>query len=786
MPPDDRYRRAAAAGGVGVWDWNLATGEIYVDPFLKELLGYADHEIRNHLDDWGRYVHPDDADSVFERAQAHIRGETPAFEVEHRMLHRDGSIRWILARGVATRDEQGTAVSMAGTDTDITERKRGEHALRHAMDLNRRIVESSGDCVKLLDLEGRIVYMNSVGLRLLEISELGDLLNRPIAAFFEGATREAAEAAVASARRGETGRFQYLMRTASGVAKWWDAVVTPVTDGSGTAQQLLAVSRDITERRREEAFRAAQHEVLEMIASGSSLPAVLDRVVLLVESLSDGMLCSVLLLDEDGMTIRHGAAPSLPAEYVNAIDGLAIGPSVGSCGTAMYRGSRVIVLDIETDPLWENYRDVALRFGFRACWSTPIFSPLGLVLGSLAMYYTEPRAPSREELQLIETAADIARVAIHRQRASEALRHSEARTRAILRAVPDWMFLTTRDGVFIDYHVKDVAKLYVPPSTFLGRNVRDVLPTPVADALAQAFARVFASDEMQKLEYSIDSDAGERCYEACVVRCDGDRILSIVRDITERRRAELEADAHKRELAHLSRVATLGELSGAMAHELSQPLTAVLSNAQAACRLLERQSPDLEAVRAALDDVVRNGRRAGAVMDRLRTLLRKEDTALLPIDVNEVAREVVDLVAGELTSRRVTVDNALQPALPPVLGDRVQLQQVLLNLLLNACDAMNETPVAGRRLMLSTMAVDGAVELIVSDSGTGIPDGQLERVFEPFVTFRDHGLGLGLAISRSIVTAHGGSIRAENNPDRGATFRCVLPIASAEVFEPAG
>ena len=140
MHIDDRHRRAAAAGGVGFWDWNLATGEIHVDPVLKEMLGYQDHEIRNHLDDWGRLVHPDDAAAVFEQAQAHIAGRTPAYEVEHRMVHRDGSIRWFLARGSLIRDEQGTPVGMTGSDTDITERKRSEEALRQAEELNKRIV----------------------------------------------------------------------------------------------------------------------------------------------------------------------------------------------------------------------------------------------------------------------------------------------------------------------------------------------------------------------------------------------------------------------------------------------------------------------------------------------------------------------------------------------------------------------------------------------------------------------------------------------------------------------
>jgi PAS domain S-box-containing protein len=661
---------------------------------------------------------------------------------------------------------------------------RSDHAsLRQAEELNRRIVESTGECVKILDLDGRLVYMNAAGQRMLEIADPGALLNRPLAGFFDGEVRAAAEDAVAQARDGGSGRFQYVMRTASGEAKWWDAVLTPITDRSGAVVQLLAISRDITERRREEAFRTAQHQVLEMIATGSALSAVLDSLVRLVEDQCEGMLCSVLLLDENGTTVRHGAAPSLPADYVHAIEGSSIGPRAGSCGTAMYLGERVIVSDVLTDPLWEDYRDLAQRSGLRACWSTPIFSPQRTILGAFAMYYHEPRVPRVDELRLIEASADIARIAIEQRRAYQAWRQSEARVQAILRAIPDWMFLTTVEGVFLDYHVKDVSKLHAPPSEFLNRNVRDVLPPPVAETLAQAFARVGASDEDERVEYALAFDNDERSYEARIVRCDGDKILSMVRDITARKRAELEADAQRRQLAHLSRVANLVELSGTLAHELSQPLAAVLSNAQAARLMLDQTPLDVEQLRAALDDVIKSDKRAGAVIDRLRTLLRKGEATLQPVDLGDVAREVIDLAYGELRSRRVTVNSSFSPSMPLVLGDRVQLQQVILNLVLNACDAMNGTPLTRRHLAVSTTANDGFVELVVSDCGPGIPHGQLERVFEPFVTFREHGLGLGLAISRSIVTTHKGWIRAENNVDGGATFRCLLPIAPAESFE---
>ena len=254
---------------------------------------------------------------------------------------------------------------------------------------------------------------------------------------------------------------------------------------------------------------------------------------------------------------------------------------------------------------------------------------------------------------------------------------------------------------------------------------------------------------------------------------------AFIRDITDRKRAELDSAAQRRELAHLNRVLILGELSGALAHELSQPLAAILTNAQAARRFLEHTPVDLPEVCATLDDVIRNDQRAGAVIDRLRALLKKGDNLLQPLNLNDVTREVLDLTHSDLLARRMSVTTRLAPDIPSVLGDRVQLQQVILNLVLNACDAMTETDPVERRLTLTTAADNEFVQVSVSDRGIGIPHDQLGAVFEPFVTFREQGLGLGLAISRSIVLAHRGRIVAENNADRGATFRCFLPVAGA-------
>ena len=178
--------------------------------------------------------------------------------------------------------------------------------------------------------------------------------------------------------------------------------------------------------KKEEEFRNGQSRVLEMIAANAALGDILTRLVLLIEAQSPGMLCSVLLLSEDGDHVRHGAAPNLPEDYVAAIDGGQLGPKTGSCGTAMYRGERVVVTDILKDPLWEDYRELAVAAGLRACWSTPILSGRGKVLGSFAMYYREPRTPTGDEAGLTEVATRIAGIAIEHQAAREILARTQA------------------------------------------------------------------------------------------------------------------------------------------------------------------------------------------------------------------------------------------------------------------------------------------------------------------------------------------------------------------------
>jgi len=247
-------------------------------------------------------------------------------------------------------------------------------------------------------------------------------------------------------------------------------------------------------------------------------------------------------------------------------------------------------------------------------------------------------------------------------------------------------------------------------------------------------------------------------------------------DITVRKIAEGEADAQRQTLAHITRVATVGELSGAIAHEINQPLTAILANAQAARRMLGSQPPPLDDIGAALDDIIAEDNRADDIIRRVRGMLKKGERKSAPIKLNDLVRATLRLLRSELIQRRVSVQLELAGDLPAALGDEVQVQQVLTNLLINAMDAVTSPGVRERSISIATAAPrPGWVETVVSDRGPGVAPEQQAKLFEPFHTTKDHGLGLGLAICKSIVNAHGGVLGIANNPDGGVRASFTLP-----------
>jgi len=368
-----------------------------------------------------------------------------------------------------------------------------------------------------------------------------------------------------------------------------------------------------------------------------------------------------------------------------------------------------------------------------------------------------------------------------RKRADEAVRASEELFSRAFRSSPDAMVISRRaDGRIIDVNDRWETLFGYSRAAAVGRTVAELplgagaqdqatmrrvieAPGPVRDVESRFLTRTGELRETVIATEAVEM-GGHHCF------------ITTIRDVTERMRAQREAEEQRQLLTHLSRVAVLGELSGALAHELSQPLTAILSNAQAARRMLAREPVDLREIDEILEDIASADRRAGEVIRRLRAMFRRGESNRQLLDLNEVTREVLDFARSDLLTRHVQVTTRLAPDLPKVLGDSVQVQQVLLNLIVNGCEAMIANEPNDRALVIETAVIDrDTVGVSVLDNGSGIQAEILDQVFEPFVTTKQQGLGLGLTICRSIATAHGGQLWAGNNADRGSAFRLLLP-----------
>jgi C4-dicarboxylate-specific signal transduction histidine kinase len=380
-------------------------------------------------------------------------------------------------------------------------------------------------------------------------------------------------------------------------------------------------------------------------------------------------------------------------------------------------------------------------------------------------------------VQLVWIAALL--VAVRRRaRAERALRRSEARNTAILRAMPDLMFVLSTNGVYLDYHARDARDLFVPPEEFLGKHLREVFPHDIARLFEQHVRQAALSPQPVVVEYTLPVADSERHYEARLVRCDNDTVMSVVRDVTSRHQAQDELHKAHAELAQAARLRALGAMAAGIAHEVSQPISAVLLNAHSSLNLLDESNLDVTALREAVADIVSDGKRARDVITRIRGLVKHTPLRTAPVSMNDVVDDVITLSRRMLRERRVRLQLGLTSDLPHVVGDRIQLQQILLNLVLNAVDAMQAVNGGPRVLAIhSDRAPDGVV-VRVKDSGSGIRPEHLDQVFQPFFTTKNEGMGMGLSISRSIAETHGGQLRIAENSSDGMTFELALPFAA--------
>src|SRR6266849_2451141 len=587
----------------GSFGWKVSTGEIIWSEETFRIFQY-DRTTTPTVELILQRVHPEDAALVkqtIERASQDGKN----FEHEYRLLMPDGSVKHVHVVARALSDESGS-VEFVGAVMDVTVAKQAEETLREseAYLAEAQRLSHTGSWAST-PATGDIRYWSEECYRVLGFDPHG---GQPrFETFFQRIHPDDQRRLeqVERASGDETGfEFDYRIVHPGGEIREIHTVGHPVFSPSGDLVEYVGTVIDITERKRAEALRDGESRILEMIAHDAPLEEILEKLVRVVETQFTGLLCSVLLLDDDGQHVRHGAAPSLPEAYTKAIDGLCIGPRAGSCGTAMYRREPVVVTDILQDPLWESYRGVAEPYGFRACWSTPILAHSGKALGSFAMYYREPRSPSPAETRALELATHLAGIAIERK---------------------------------------------------------------------------VAREERERLR-------------------------------------QAQAD-----LARINRMTTMGELTASLAQEVNQPIAAALTNANTCLRWLAGDTPNIEEARAAASRMAKDATRAAEIISRVRLLFKKGTAQRELVDVNEVIREMVVLLRAEAMRYSILVQTELEADIPQITGDRVQLQQVLLNLILNSIDAMKD--VAGTRelIICSRQTTDSPLMMSSAIPALGCP-----------------------------------------------------------------
>jgi PAS domain S-box-containing protein len=452
---------------------------------------------------------------------------------------------------------------------------------------------------------------------------------------------------------------------------------------------------------------------------------------------------------------------------------------------------------MRADPTLAPWREAAVAHGYASCVALPLIMH-GTRLGVISLYAEKPNAFNESSIQqYTDLANNLAygvtalRTQEHRKRAEEALRDSEQRLLDIVDNSTAVMFVKDLELRYLLIN-REYERLYhVQRDEIRGKTDFNIHSPAIAEAVRANDREVIASGKPMQFEECVPTDTGDRFYIASKFLLKDSAgqpygICGIATDITLRKATELEL--HRTEeamreaqaaLTHVSRVTAVGELAASVTHELNQPLTGVISNSHACLRWLEANPANLEEVRRAVERTLRDGTRAAEVISKVRSLLRKTKVEMAPVNINDAIQEVVALAQPEVRKNEVKLQIDLDPALPCVNGDRVLLQQVMLNLLINAIEAVASVERDQRKLQITSQRSDPADALIaVSDTGLGLGEKSFDDISRAFYTTKPNGMGIGLSISRSIVTSHGGHLWAEPNPDRGATFRFTLPLGT--------
>lgn len=650
-------------------------------------------------------------------------------------------------------------------------------ALRDMESQYRTLIEQATDPIVVVQ-DGRRIYQNPARERLLgytlEETAEGDFLDEIVPE-----DRERVQGYAMQRLKGKAAPEQYTMRLVARDGRHVPVEVRPTVINYMGRPAILVVERDISERMRIEELLRSRSQVLEQLAMGESLETVLQSIVETTEQILPEILCSILLLDKKTHQLRLGAAPSLPDFYNQAIDGLIIGDGVGSCGTAAFTGQRVIVEDIMTHPYWVSFREVASRAGLRACWSEPIFSTTNEVLGTLALYYREPRCPGTMALDTIKTAAQLAGIALERQHAENTLRESEIRYRTLVEGSIQGLYIHV-DGV-VQFANSASARIfgYDGAEELIGQDYRVVVaPEELERVEHYRQTRLRGEPAPSHYEYRGVKRDGSRVWFECVVSqlmWDGKlAVMTSFLDITDRKQTE--AALHEAKEAAETAVMAKSSFLATMSHEIRTPMNGVIgmTGLLLDTPLDTTQREYVETIRRSGDSLLTI---INDILDFSKIEAGKLELELLEFDLRTAIEDVLELLAEQASIKGLEIGALVPPELPTaLLGDPGRLRQVLTNLVGNAIKFTEHDEVLVQVSCLEQKGKEVLLRFEVSDTGIGIPFDVQQQLFEAFTqadasTTRKYGsTGLGLAISHRLVELMGGTIGVNSAPGEGSKF----------------
>jgi PAS domain S-box-containing protein len=782
---EERYRLVVEAARHAAWDWDLVTDRIIWSGGIAALFDQTPPGFVSTAAWWYQRIHGEDRERVVAEIQGALASGERVWELAYRFRRGDGGYADVTSRGSVLLDPAGEPVRMIGTMADETARQETEAALRASETRYRSLVDQLREVVFQVDGAGRWLLLNPAWTGLTGV-ETAEAIGLPAAESFHPDDRAAVESGLRALLGGGLDVWQQELRcrTRSGGQRWVEVRARPTAPGAGASGTLT----DITDRKREESLARGQSALLARIASSEPLPALLEAIVAYVERHADGIVASVMLLDPDGGQLRLGAAPHLPEAYRRSIASVPTGPANGTCGTAAHRGTPVISADLATDPLWDGWpqRELVLGAGLQACWSVPVFSTEGAVLGTLALYSPEPREPRADEQAIIAIASYLAGIAIDRSRTIEALGRSSRLLQQVLESLPVGVWVVGTDGGIVFAN---------PASRRLwGDEIRTERAWlvhrghPVSDeesAAARALRGETLRDELVRIDLP-DGAVRMVMISAVPVRGPAGEIggaIVLHRDVTEQQAAEEALRRSEEQLRQAQKMEAVGQLAGGIAHDFNNLLTGILSY----CDLLLDEVRTGDPIRGDVEQIRQAGQRAAGLTRQLLAFSRRQVLQPKVISLNTVLSEL-DGMVRRLAGADVVVETELDAGLWYVLADPGQLEQVVINLVVNARDAMPDggriTVATANRIYLPDTAERPAgvrpgayVTLSLSDTGIGMDPELQSRIFEPFFTTKEPGKGTGLGLSTvyGIVQQSGGHLAVRSAAGEGATFTVMLP-----------